>query len=159
MRLWSLHPRYLDAKGLTAAWREALLARAVLAGRTRGYRAHPQLVRFATSGEPDSAIAAYLGGLFAEACARGYAFDRTKAPDPGPVHPLLVTAGQVAFELQHLRAKLRLRDPARLRLLPRVGERADLHPLFTQVPGPIADWEAGVEGARDPLRGLRARTL
>ena len=39
MRLWSLHPRYFDSKGLTAAWREALLARAVLTGQTRGYRA------------------------------------------------------------------------------------------------------------------------
>ncbi len=38
MRLWSLHPRYLDAKGLVALWREALLARAVLRGATRGYR-------------------------------------------------------------------------------------------------------------------------
>ena len=26
MRLWTLHPKYLDAKGLVALWREALLA-------------------------------------------------------------------------------------------------------------------------------------
>lgn len=31
MRLWSVHPGWLDAKGLVAAWREGLLARAVLA--------------------------------------------------------------------------------------------------------------------------------
>jgi len=31
MRLWSLHPRYLDAKGLVALWREGLLAQKVLA--------------------------------------------------------------------------------------------------------------------------------
>ncbi len=36
MRLWSLHPRYLDAKGLVALWREALLAQAVLKGQTKG---------------------------------------------------------------------------------------------------------------------------
>jgi carboxyl-terminal processing protease len=29
MRLWSLHPKYLDAQGLVALWREALLAKAV----------------------------------------------------------------------------------------------------------------------------------
>ena len=36
MRLWSLHPRYLDAKGLVALWREGLLAQAVLKGQTKG---------------------------------------------------------------------------------------------------------------------------
>jgi len=40
MRLWSLHPRRLDGKGLIASWREGLLARAALAARTRGYRNH-----------------------------------------------------------------------------------------------------------------------
>jgi hypothetical protein len=63
MRLWSLHPRYLDRQGLTAAWREALLAQAVLAGRTRGYRSHPQLSRFAGLAEPVGAIGAYLEAL------------------------------------------------------------------------------------------------
>ena len=37
MRLWTLHPKYLDPQGLVALWREALLARAVLQGKTRGY--------------------------------------------------------------------------------------------------------------------------
>jgi hypothetical protein len=46
MRLWTIHPRYLDSQGLVALWREALLARAVLRGETRGYRHHPQLIRF-----------------------------------------------------------------------------------------------------------------
>ena len=46
MRLWTIHPRYLDRQGLTGLWREALLAQAVLAGLTRGYRSHPQLLRF-----------------------------------------------------------------------------------------------------------------
>ena len=30
MRLWSLHPKYLDTKGLIALWRESLLAQSVL---------------------------------------------------------------------------------------------------------------------------------
>ncbi|MGH9810894.1 MAG: pyrimidine dimer DNA glycosylase/endonuclease V, partial [Terriglobia bacterium] len=29
MRIWTLHPKYLDPQGLVALWREALLARAV----------------------------------------------------------------------------------------------------------------------------------
>jgi hypothetical protein len=36
MRLWTLHPKYLDARGLVALWREALLAQKVLRGATRG---------------------------------------------------------------------------------------------------------------------------
>lgn len=46
MRLWTLHPEYLDRQGLVALWREAPLAKAVLEGKTRGYRRHPQLERF-----------------------------------------------------------------------------------------------------------------
>jgi hypothetical protein len=37
MRLWTLHPRYLDSQGLVALWREGLLAQAVLRNRTRGF--------------------------------------------------------------------------------------------------------------------------
>jgi len=46
MRIWSLHPKYLDTKGLVALWRDALLARHVLQGKTTGYKNHPQLNRF-----------------------------------------------------------------------------------------------------------------
>ena len=60
MRLWTLHPRYLDAAGLVALWREGLLARAVLRGKTRGYRHHPQLERFRCHASPRSAINRYL---------------------------------------------------------------------------------------------------
>ena len=46
MRIWSLHPEYLDSRGLVALWREGLLAQAVIRGETKGYRYHPQLARF-----------------------------------------------------------------------------------------------------------------
>ncbi len=141
MRLWSLHPRYLDAKGLTAAWREALLARAVLAGQTRGYRAHPQLVRFAACEVPNDAIEFYLHALHDEACARGYAFDSNKLRGVSFRKRLRVTQGQIEFELKHLRAKLRVRDPARLKSLPRKNEPVAVHPIFRIVPGPVESWE------------------
>ena len=54
MRLWSVHPKYLDARGLVALWREALLAQAVLRGRTNGYVHHPQLQRFRTQPSNDT---------------------------------------------------------------------------------------------------------
>jgi len=38
MRLWTIHPKYLDAKGLVALWRETLLAKHVLEGKTPGYK-------------------------------------------------------------------------------------------------------------------------
>jgi hypothetical protein len=40
MRKWSIHPQYLDTKGLEALWREALLAKNVLEVKTKGYRNH-----------------------------------------------------------------------------------------------------------------------
>ena len=91
MRLWTLHPRYLDPRGLVALWREALLAQQVLLGRTRGYRAHPQLTRFRARPDPAAAIAAYLEGVLAEAAARGYRFDAAKIGPPGAGERIAVT--------------------------------------------------------------------
>ena len=66
MRLWTLHPRYLDRQGLVALWREALLAQKVLQGQTTGYRHHPQLVRFRAMPDPvavrGTGSAAFIGG-------------------------------------------------------------------------------------------------
>src|SRR5690606_31287529 len=110
--LWSLHPRHLDRAGLVAGWREALLAQAVLAGRTTGYRQHPQLVRFRESPEPLHAIGLFLVGLYDEAVARGYRFDRGKILlDAAPVSQLPVSIGQLDFEWRHLGEKLARRSP------------------------------------------------
>jgi hypothetical protein len=98
MRIWSLHPRYLDAKGLVALWREGLLAQAVLAGQTKGYRNHPQLMRFLHSSDPESCIAAYLTHVHAEALRRGYRFDEQKIGKITRVNPLTVTVGQFEYE-------------------------------------------------------------
>lgn len=140
MRLWTLHPRYLDARGLVALWREALLARAVLRGRTRGYRHHPQLQRFRAHPAPRSAINAYLAAVLEESERRGYAFDARKV---GPVRsraPIAVTRGQLAYEWRHLLAKLRIRSPSDHRRW-RGLERPQPHPLFKVRPGPVEPWE------------------
>ena len=78
MRLWSLHPQYLDRQGLLALWREALLAQKVLNGQTTGYRNHPQLDRFKEHSHPRKAIAVYLRAVWKEAKKRGYDFDLGK---------------------------------------------------------------------------------
>ena len=140
MRLWSLHPKYLDAKGLVALWREALLARAVLRGRTRGYRHHPQLDRFRAHASPRLAISAYLAAIHAEASARGYHFDAAKVGPVRKASVINVTRGQLMHEWVHLLRKLSLRSPAQFEKLARVRRPAS-HPSFRVRPGPVADWE------------------
>src|SRR5512140_3832114 len=140
VRLWTIHPRSLDSQGLTALWREALLARKVLQGRTRGYRHHPQLCRFQARSNPVALINAYLAQVHAEALRRGFAFDRAKLGSPRARTHLLETVGQLDFEWRHLQAKLRGRSPALARALQHV-QRPDPHPLFRLVPGNVRPWE------------------
>jgi hypothetical protein len=140
MRLWSLHPRYLDQQGLCALWREALLAKAVLAGRTRGYRKHPQLERFRAHESPRAAINAYLAPIHAEATRRGYAFDQSKIGPLTDVEPIPVTGGQLAFEWRHLMKKLSTRNKTVYRQWAGT-RRAQCHPLFRRVHGAIEIWE------------------
>ena len=141
MRLWSLHPRYLDPQGLVALWRESLLAQAVLAGRTRGYTRHPQLERFQGHADPMAAIGAYLRAVQAEATARGYAFDAGRIISLASEAAMIVVShGQLAHERSHLLAKLQRRNPDYIATL---ADRAlpDCHPLFAPEPGDIASWE------------------
>jgi hypothetical protein len=145
MRLWSLHPRYLDAKGLVALWREALLARAVLRGETRGYTRHPQLERFRAAPRPLAAIERYLAAVLAEAARRGYRFDASKVRTGVRCKPVPVTRGQLDFELEHLKRKLARRASEAAAAL-RGLERPDPHPLFSVVPGPREEWERDGRG-------------
>lgn len=168
MRLWTLHPQYLDQKGLTAAWREGLLAKKVLEGRTRGYTKHPQLERFRESPNPIDTINTYLFYLWTEACERGYAFDRNKfdrnkftrnetritapreAPDeergdtseePSHQAPKIeVTSSQVLYEYELLKYKLAIRDPVKLREIEGLKVLM-VNPLFCVKDGNIERWE------------------
>jgi hypothetical protein len=140
MRLWTLHPKYLDARGLVALWREALLAQKVLAGRTTGYRSHPQLIRFRAHPDPGAAIGAFLTAVHDEAVARGYRFDAARIARRGLARRMAETTGQLRYERGHLAAKLRLRDPARARRFARV-KVPDPHPLFRVVAGGVREWE------------------
>ena len=140
MRLWSLHPQYLDRAGLVALWREALLAQAVLRGATRGYRHHPQLVRFRNLPDPEGAIAAYLEEVCREASERGYRFNAMKiGPRRAECH-FPVTRGQIRYERVHLLKKLLVRDPWAHKRLTAVSE-LEPHPLFMIVEGEIERWE------------------
>ena len=140
LRLWSLHPRYLDSVGLVALWREGLLAQAVLLGRTRGYTRHPQLLRFREQEDPVGAIAGYLHHVALEAEQRGYAFDRAKLSPVIHTAPLVLADGQLLVEWRHLKTKLSTRSPELYREIERV-RRPLPHPSFVVVRGPVAVWE------------------
>lgn len=144
MRIWSLHPRYLDRQGLLAGWREGLLAQAVLLGNTKGYTNHPQLVRFRESADPQGTIGSHLQAIAEEAGRRGYRFDSTKiirSADPGI--RLTVTDGQLDFERRHLLAKVLARNPDDAERIASLHAPVDPHPLFDVVPGGIEAWERG----------------
>jgi hypothetical protein len=140
MRLWSIHPKYLDSKGLLALWREGLLALNVLQGRTKGYRNHPQLDRFQAHQKPIHAISSYLHHVVDEAEQRGYAFKRSKLPKKSPLRSIKVAKGQLGYELLHLKKKLKIRDK---KMHDRIKDLVDPdpHPLFTAVEGEIEAWE------------------
>ena len=140
MRLWTLHPRYLDSRGLVALWREALLAQAVLRGRTKGYRHHPQLLRFRNCDAPVAAVAQYLRVIQEEAQRRGYRFDRGKIARGSMDMSIDVRRGQITYEWGHLQAKLERRAPDWLEELGPM-RHPDIHPLFRIVPGGVESWE------------------
>jgi hypothetical protein len=140
MRLWSIHPSYLDAKGLVALWREGLLAQKVLQGNTRGYKNHPQLSRFKNAGNPLSAIADYLRCIHAEADKRDYHFSKNKVVSQETSPKIPVTCGQLVYEFQHLLGKLKKRQPDLYQQLKTVS-RIKVHPLFTEVDGKVEYWE------------------
>jgi hypothetical protein len=140
MRIWSLHPQYLDTKGLVAVWRESLLAKHVLEGKTKGYTQHPQLKRFKESGIGVEAINHYLSYIYDEAVHRAYKFDATKFERNGMDIKLKLTKGQLEYEFKHLLEKLNIRDQERYI---KIKESAVIlpHPLFEIVAGDIESWE------------------
>ncbi len=141
MRLWTVHPQYLDAKGLVALWRETLLAQAVLHGNTKGYKNHPQLNRFR---EEKHLLCRYLHLICDEADARGYNFDRTRIIKvrAKPSKNIPVSKGQVLYEWEHLLKKLKTRDPARFKEHKKMKAAPALFAIFRAIPGKdIEPWE------------------
>ena len=140
MRLWSLHPCYLDAKGLVALWREGLLARAVLKKETRGYQHHPQLVRFRQCTNPVNAINQYLRAIYEEATKRGYRFNADKLAGNENRVKIFVAKGQLEYEWMHLQVKLKRRDKVHYKKN-RETPTIRPHPLFKVHAGGVALWE------------------
>lgn len=117
-----------------------MLAQAVIAGKTIGYRKHPQLNRFLESADPNRQIAAYLREVHAEAARRSYRFDAAKINSGEGAQQLVVTCGQLEYEWMHLTDKIAVRAPAWLNGLGHVAT-PEPHPSFKVIEGEIADWE------------------
>ncbi|MDC0357614.1 pyrimidine dimer DNA glycosylase/endonuclease V [Oligoflexia bacterium] len=140
MRLWSVHPKYLDPQGLVALWREALLAQKVLMNETKGYKNHPQLGRFRKTKNPRSATATCLNFIVDEAVERGYNFDKSKIKGRKSQKRMEVSKGQLEFELSHLKKKLWKRNRAFHKNVSNVVA-PETHPMFYSVVGYIENWE------------------
>ena len=144
MRLWSLHSKYLDFKGLVALWRETLLAKHVLQGKTKGYKNHPQLNRFKKAKKPVDTINQYLSEIYVEASNRNYNFDKQKVNWNFKKSKLTVTLGQLNYEVNHLLNKLKTRDYKKFKEL-KANSAFESHPLFKLVDGDIEKWEILVD--------------
>jgi hypothetical protein len=143
MRLWSIHPGYLDWKGLGALWRESLLAQAVLQGRTKGWKRHPQLDRFKSHRSPVSAIGSYMLAILEESRRRGYNYDCSKIDEPQEsVEAIPITDGQLVYELKILMDRLEARAPDRFEQLKSMNIGVPLpNPVFRVVEGDVESWE------------------
>jgi len=142
MRLWSLHPKYLDKKGLVALWRESLLAKKVLQGKTKGYRNHPQLIRFKNYRNSLKAIDAYLYYIFLHSREKNCFFDKSKIAKVELKKIIKVTKGQLEFERKHLLGKLKERNPEKFKELKKINSlQIKANPLFKITGGGIENWE------------------
>jgi len=137
MRLWTVHPKHLDRQGLLAVWREGLLAQKVLLGKTRGYRHHPQLLRFKEHNNPVAAIATYLINIWVEATKRGYLFDKSKISPQRTKRFIPETKGQLLYEWVHLTRKIKKRHG----IPPRQYRKPTAHPAFKIIKGKPRPWE------------------
>jgi len=140
MRLWSIHPKYLDCKGILASWREALLAKKVLEGKTKKYINHPQLKRFKEQNNPIKYIKTYLFYIWKESNKRCYRFDKRKIGKGFTRQKIRVTKGQVKYEFKHLKNKLKKRDLKKYKELMKI-KKIQAHPLFVIKEGKKEDWE------------------
>lgn len=140
MRLWSISPEYMDSKGLVALWREALLAKSVLSGKTEGYKNHPQLYRFKEVKNPLNALDYYLSTIFNESVERGFHFNRKLINWSFNEIKIDVTRGQLKYEFNHYLKKIESRDNSKFIQL---SEETFItpNPLFNVISGDIESWE------------------
>lgn len=140
MRLWSIDLKYLDTKGLVTLWRESLLAKNVLENKTKGYKNHPQLIRFQKSKNPIGAINFYLKLIHDESLSRKYNFNKDKFSANNKIDKINVTDKQLEYEFKHLQKKLSLRDKQKYNSNLSIT-KIEPNDLFIEIKGDIEQWE------------------
>lgn len=146
MRLWTIHPKHLDAKGLVSVWREGLLAQKVLLGKTEAYKNHPQLDRFKNSNDRLGDIGYYLLIIFEEAERRGYSFDRGKIFFTRPsatrwaARRIKTSNSQLLYEWELFLDKVEKRNQEWFQKICNISV-PDAHPLFYIYNGDVEKWE------------------
>jgi hypothetical protein len=139
MRLWSIHPKYLDVKGLNGLWREALLAKSIFEGKSKGYINHPQLTRFKNTNDPIITISTYLSYIYNESQIRGYSFNFSKIGIIDDSIRIKVNSEQIQYEFKHLSNKLKVRDKEKFNSI--IDNQIEVFRMFEIVDGPIEKWE------------------
>ncbi len=107
--------------------------------KTKGYRNHPQLIRFKSQKNPIKFINAYLNNLYLEAKKRDYNFNSKKI-NKTTRNKLEVANKQLEYEFTHLLKKLRIRDPKKFREIKNT-KRILPNPLFKIKKGQVEIWE------------------
>lgn len=158
MRLWSLHPRYLDRMGLLGLWREALLAKKLVYGQLHAvsdvgkkYLNHSHLRRFDREHAVPFRIMHYLREVYREGIRRGYKFNRELTLWHGDWDGGLadggikVTVDQLKFELLLLKERVYTRDRAWFdeQLHNLVELIPEPNPVFRLIWGPREEWDKG----------------
>ncbi len=143
MRLWSLHPSYLDIQELFSTWKEGLLAFSVINNPETQLHNHPQLIRFKISGDPIGTLGFYLNEIFLEAKNRGFNFEGSKIESINTSISISVTLGQLDYEAMNLLNTLQERDKTKFSDLNSIFKQKDVktHPLFYIISGPVEKWE------------------
>lgn len=133
MLLWSLHPKYLDTKGLGAAWFEGLIARSTLTGKTEGWKHHPQLLRFKNQPDPVAAIDSYLEPVYREGIRRGFRYNPELFNPAAPPVRMAVSRTQLEAEYGRLLEKLKRRNPEKYDAIKDL-KQVEPHPMFDVLP-------------------------
>ena len=141
MRIWSIHPKYLDSKELLNLWKETLEVKNKLLSKTNGFDHSKQLERFLDLKKPIEAINNYMSSVYKEAVKRNCEVDDEFMDwDFDDSLQIPVTSGQINLEIKELRSRLREKDEEKLHSL-NGNTFLELHPIFYSIPGTIEEWE------------------
>jgi len=136
VRLWTIHPRYLDDEALREAWRDGLNLRRALKIGSKAAEPCPDAAPWiAESRQPVRALDLYLHAIHGEARRRGRSFDASKLGPVDTKTKIPIPSSWVSADWRDLRAIVAKRSPG---FFPRIEsvQRPHCHPAFRRVSTP-----------------------